>query len=177
MDATTTRASTVIRSIPTSDTRTQASMTMPLSRTRSRTSIRLLPPAARSTAIGKLLSRVSPVAPASRARPRQRGDPAFETLHLITQLQIFLKHLFPPRREVPIVFPPVEANLFRLVDRTNHEADTDREQLDFGQGDLDVARHHEPLVEDAIENVNQPGTAAAWTPCEISRHQECAGSR
>ena len=31
MDATTTRASTVIRSMPTSDTRTQASMTTPLS--------------------------------------------------------------------------------------------------------------------------------------------------
>src|SRR5918993_3554844 len=49
MDATTTRASTVIRSIPTRDTRTHASMTMPLSRTRSRTSMRLVPPGARST--------------------------------------------------------------------------------------------------------------------------------
>ena len=44
MDATTTRASTVIRSMPTSETRTQASMTMPLSSTRSRTSMRLVPP-------------------------------------------------------------------------------------------------------------------------------------
>src|SRR5213078_5262703 len=51
MDATTTRASTVMRSIPTRDTRTHASMTMPLSRTRSSTSIRLLPLVARSTAI------------------------------------------------------------------------------------------------------------------------------
>src|SRR5438067_11709727 len=51
MDATTTRASTVIRSMPTSDTRTHASMTIPLSRTRSRTSMRLDPPAARSTGI------------------------------------------------------------------------------------------------------------------------------
>src|ERR687886_2159386 len=49
IDATTTRASTVIRSMPTSETRTHASMTMPLSRTRSRTSIRLVPPGARST--------------------------------------------------------------------------------------------------------------------------------
>src|SRR5688572_10061565 len=57
IDATTTRASTVIRSIPTNETRTHASMTIPLSSTRSRTSIRLVPPAARSTAIVKLLTR------------------------------------------------------------------------------------------------------------------------
>src|SRR6185312_12553757 len=49
IDATTTRASTVIRSMPTSETRTHASTTMPLSRTRSRTSMRLVPPGARST--------------------------------------------------------------------------------------------------------------------------------
>src|SRR2546425_819257 len=39
--------------MPTSETRTQASMTMPLSSTRSRTSMRLLLPAARSTPIRK----------------------------------------------------------------------------------------------------------------------------
>src|SRR5919204_3936361 len=49
IEATTTRASTVIRSMPTSDTRTHASITIPLSRTRSRTSMRLVPPGARST--------------------------------------------------------------------------------------------------------------------------------
>src|SRR5438874_1179781 len=49
MEATTTRASTVMRSIPTSETRTQASITIPLSRTRSRTSMRLLLPATRSS--------------------------------------------------------------------------------------------------------------------------------
>src|SRR6185369_7903679 len=53
MDATTTRASTVIRSIPTREIRTQASITMPLSKTRSSTSIRLEPPETRSTAIGQ----------------------------------------------------------------------------------------------------------------------------
>src|SRR5947209_4196603 len=56
IDATTTRASTVMRSMPTRDTRTHASMTIPLSRTRSRTSMRLVPPAARSMGIGTLLS-------------------------------------------------------------------------------------------------------------------------
>src|SRR5438874_10722640 len=43
MEATTTRASMVTRSIPTTETRTHASITMPLSSTRSRTSIRLVP--------------------------------------------------------------------------------------------------------------------------------------
>src|SRR6266850_7145260 len=51
MEATTTRASTVIRSMPTSEMRTQASITMPLSSTRSSTSMRLDPPDTRSTAI------------------------------------------------------------------------------------------------------------------------------
>src|SRR5947199_9106051 len=51
MEATTTRASTVMRSIPTREIRTHASMTMPLSSTRSRTSIRLDPPDTLSTAI------------------------------------------------------------------------------------------------------------------------------
>src|SRR6185503_18107953 len=51
MEATTTRASIVIKSIPTSDILTHASITMPLSSTRSRTSIKLVPPGALSTAI------------------------------------------------------------------------------------------------------------------------------
>src|ERR1700758_1303251 len=51
MEATTTRASTVIRSMPTREIRTQASITIPLSNTRSSTSIRLEPPETRSTAI------------------------------------------------------------------------------------------------------------------------------
>src|SRR5882757_1199726 len=51
IEAMTTRASTVIRSIPTREILTHASMTIPLSRIRSSTSIRLVPPGARSTAM------------------------------------------------------------------------------------------------------------------------------
>ena len=51
IDATTMRASTVTRSIPTSETRTHASITIPLSRTRSSTSMRELPLGVRSTAM------------------------------------------------------------------------------------------------------------------------------
>src|SRR3954452_22206987 len=59
IEATTMRASTVMRSIPTSDTRTHASMTIPLSSTRSRTSMRLVPPGARSTAMLLLLAQLT----------------------------------------------------------------------------------------------------------------------
>src|SRR5207237_1969249 len=51
MDATTIRASTVTRSMPTRETRTHASMTMPLSSTRSRTSMSELPLGVLSTAM------------------------------------------------------------------------------------------------------------------------------
>jgi uncharacterized protein YajQ (UPF0234 family) len=68
-----------------------------------------------------------------------------------------------------IVFPPVETNLLRLVDRTNHQADADRQQLDFGERHFDIARNHESLVEDAVENVDQPGTTTG-TSMNIGRH-------
>src|ERR1700704_1645018 len=104
------RASTVIKSIPTSETRTQASMTMPLSSTRSRTSIRLVPPAARSTDIVGLLV-VShqkqslslwggyPPALAS-TRPRQRGQATLKDSQLLAQLMILLHHMLAPGRQV-----------------------------------------------------------------------------
>src|SRR5215472_18631206 len=75
IDATTTRASTVIRSMPTRETRTHASITMPLSSTRSRTSMRLVPPVVLSTGI---------------AHPpcRQRSDLALEQADLLAQLLV-----------------------------------------------------------------------------------------
>src|SRR5690242_388867 len=115
IDATTTRASTVIRSMPTSETRTHASMTIPLSRTRSRTSIRLVPPAARSTAISKtpwsrsVLGR-SRRAPATAGCRGQRGEPTFKRMELLAQLEVLLHHLFATGREMPVVLPPVEAD-------------------------------------------------------------------
>src|SRR5258706_12187278 len=54
-----------------------------------------------------------------------------------------------------IELPPIKADLFRLVDRADQQSNSNREQLDFGQRDLDVARHDEALVEDPIENVDQ----------------------
>src|SRR5215510_255164 len=113
IDATTTRASTVIRSIPTSETRTHASMTIPLSSTRSRTSIRLVPPAARSTAMKAPLSRVSlfadrAVSAAPAGGSRQRCDLPFEQSQLLAEIEVFLQYLFTSGRQVTVVLPPVE---------------------------------------------------------------------
>src|SRR5262245_65459962 len=82
IDATTTRASTVTRSMPTSETRTHASITMPLSRTRSRTSMRELPLGERSTAIAAYSAgkRVLLLATASSLGPRREElEPALDT--------------------------------------------------------------------------------------------------
>src|SRR5437867_10225980 len=80
IDATTTRASTVMRSMPTSETRTHASITIPLSSTRSRTSIRLEPPAARSTGIGH--SSLHDSRDGADAELFQRGHRGAPTRHL-----------------------------------------------------------------------------------------------
>src|SRR4029077_10594358 len=120
IDATTTRASTVIKSIPTSETRTHASMTIPLSSTRSRTSMRLVPPAARSTGIGHslphdcgrgLLERSRHAAPA-----RHRRQLPLESPHLLFQLCIFGRQRLLAWRQMVIELPPVEANLLGFVD-------------------------------------------------------------
>src|SRR6185436_7854003 len=112
MDATTTRASTVIRSIPTSEMRTHASITMPLSRTRSRTSMRLLPPAVRSTTA--------------------TAHPSFGCCAHSLQLLLELRDArLQPRdlvaraiaRETRFVPPPVQPDLFGLVDRADQEPD------------------------------------------------------
>src|SRR5689334_4706222 len=122
MEATTTRASTVIRSMPTSETRTQASITMPLSSTRSSTSMRLVPPEALSTGICPTPCWLRPVAACRALAPRRRRPASqrfhlpLQQAHLMAELLFLQLHLLPPRRQVLIVAPPVEADLLRLVD-------------------------------------------------------------
>src|SRR5262245_23074420 len=160
MEATTTRASTVIKSMPTSETRTQASMTMPLSNTRSRTSTRLVPPAALSTGMvyssnesnWSQQSRASfgPACPARARRTlwrtgrrwtgRRRCDAqlAFERFDPLFELMP-LDGPGPSRRQVPVVHPPVESDFARLVEGADDQPDPDRQQLHFGKRNLDVA--------------------------------------
>src|SRR5215471_11522065 len=122
--------------MPTSETRTQASMTMPLSSTRSRTSMRLVPPAARSTGIGQLLrsnfSRIAALPCRRRGPPtRQRRQPSLEPTHLFPQFIVFRRQRLLAGRQVVIVLPPTEANLLGLIDRANEQTNPDRQKLDF----------------------------------------------
>src|SRR5437879_5169904 len=154
MDATTTRASTVMRSMPTSETRTQASITMPLSSTRSRTSIRLVPPDALSTGMS-LLQSASVCAAPGGCGAGERLELPLEQADLLAQRIVLRVVAVAPGRQVVIVLPPVQADLLRLVDRADDEADADGEELDLGERHLDVAGDDEALVEDAVEHVDE----------------------
>src|SRR5687767_12591903 len=113
-----------MRSMPTRETRTHASITIPLSSTRSRTSIRLVPPAARSTGISLLYLRQ-----ASRGRPspRQRQQPPLKHANLLLQLFIFGRERLLTRGQVMVELPPVQSDLLGLIDRTDEQANPDRE--------------------------------------------------
>src|SRR5947209_7710348 len=124
--------------MPTRDTRTHASITIPLSRTRSSTSIRLEPLAARSTGIvissGLSVLRVprAPLHPErSLRRRRQRGDFLLELLDLLPESGVGGQRCLPSGSEVPVVTPPIEADRLRLLEGADDEADPDREQLDL----------------------------------------------
>src|SRR3979411_1199001 len=106
-----------MRSIPTRDTRTHGSMTIPLSRTRSRTSIRLVPPAAPSTGLGHSLCRsffclsLRLTTRPRCAATRQRGKLPLQRAHLLAQVVVLGGQHLLARREMVIVFPPVETDL------------------------------------------------------------------
>jgi len=56
-----------------------------------------------------------------------------------------------------VVPPPVEADLFGLVDRTDQQPDSNRQQLDFRERYLDIAGDDEAFVENAIKNFDESG--------------------
>src|SRR5262249_7789122 len=90
---------------------------------------------------------------------RQRRNPALEQPHLPAQLLVLRRQTIPVRGQVGIILPPVETDLLRLVDGAHDQTDPDREQLDFGERDLDVARHDQALVENSIEYIDEPAGA------------------
>ena len=85
--------------------------------------------------------------------PLEPANSLFELLVLDGQLVV-------PHREMAIVPPPVEANLFCFVDRADHQPDADGEQLDLGDRDLDVAGDDQAFVEHPIENVDEAASAS-----------------
>src|SRR2546423_1157873 len=95
-------------------------------------------------------------------------------------------------REERVVLPPVDSHLAGLVGRRDQQPDLDRQQLDIEQVDLDVARNHDSLVEDALEHVRELRRlagpvalkilAAHWSPrsacdsCSSAASGSCCGS-
>ena len=61
----------------------------------------------------------------------------------------------PAGRQFSIVAPPIEPDLLGLVERTDEQPDPDREQLDFGERNLDVTRDHQALVQHPVEDVDK----------------------
>src|SRR5205823_13845380 len=128
IEATTIRASTVIRSMPTSETRTHASMTIPLSSTRSRTSMRLVPPGARSTAILCSCSETQTVSTSPTGSATRRGERFHTRLQLsdLCSKILVLRYAAPQLswRQIAIVPPPVQSDLLCLVQRAHEKPDT-----------------------------------------------------
>src|SRR5581483_8872610 len=156
------RASTVIRSMPTSEMRTQASITIPLSSTRSSTSIRLVPPEWRSTT---MLCLPLPTPPDLRRRSAalvltgQRGRPfaeqpfqGFDARPQGRRLRVFGRGR---AAQEAVASPPVQPDLRGLVDRADQQPDANRQQLDVRQRDADIAGDDETLVQHPIENVHE----------------------
>jgi len=54
-----------------------------------------------------------------------------------------------------VVSTPVQTDLLRFVDRTDQQANPNRQQLDFRERHLDVASDDEALVEDTIKDLDQ----------------------
>src|SRR5207248_7592619 len=74
-------------------------------------------------------------------------EPLFELRFAFLQLR------FRRSRQRRVAAPPVDAELLRLVGGGDEKPKLDREQLDVEQVDRDVAGHHDPLVQHALQHV------------------------
>src|SRR5262245_31321515 len=75
-----------------------------------------------------------------------------------------------------VVLPPVEPDLLGLVERADDEAYANREQLDFGQRDLYVACDEQALVQDTVQNVDEPGRARSFEEGLLGGHRGALAS-
>jgi hypothetical protein len=57
------------------------------------------------------------------------------------------------------VTPPVQADLLRLVDGADKQTYLNCEKFYVGEVDLDIANNDEALVENAVEDVDEPVSA------------------
>src|SRR4051812_18306535 len=58
-------------------------------------------------------------------------------------------------RQPRIASPPVQSDLLGLVDRADEQTNLNRQQLDVGEIDLDVAGNHQTFVEHPIQDVDE----------------------
>src|SRR5688572_11343796 len=58
-----------------------------------------------------------------------------------------------------VVPPPVQTDLLGLVDRAHEQSNLNGQELDIREVDLDVAGNHQPFVQNAVEDLDQPMTA------------------
>src|SRR5690242_18837170 len=78
----------------------------------------------------------------------QRADP-------LAQLPVLLRQLVAARTQAGIVLPPVDTDLPRLVHGGHEQPDLDGEQFDVEEVHADVARDHDALVEDPLQDVGE----------------------
>src|SRR5689334_8884264 len=103
--------------------------------------------------------------------PRQRFYASLQRSDVPLELLVLrgrTSHLGP--RGMGVGAPPVHADLLGLVDRADDEADTDGEELDLGQGDADVPGDQEPLVQDAVQDVHEPGGGSVLIERHVRSH-------
>src|SRR5262245_10928581 len=103
--------------------------------------------------------------------PRKGFDSALQGADLPLQLLVLRRRasdLGP--REVGVGPPPVHADLLRLVDRADDEPDPDGEELDLGEGDPDVARDQQALVEDPVQHVHEARRGAVLVDRQVRPH-------
>jgi hypothetical protein len=61
-------------------------------------------------------------------------------------------------------------DLLCLVDGTNQQEDTDRQEIDFRERHLDVAGDDQFFVKDTVENVGLPGRSS-MPSCQMRQHK------
>ena len=102
---------------------------------------------------------------------RRRFELPLEPANPFLELLVLDGQLVVTHRQMAIVPPPVESDLFGLVDGAHHQSNPDGEQLDFGDRNLDIAGDDQALVEDAIEDVDQAACTRMTDLNGIVRHR------
>src|SRR5690606_14472973 len=91
------------------------------------------------------------------SRP-QAIEPVLELLQLRAQLAVLFQQPvgLSGNGKGRIELPPVQPDRLGLVNGTDQQANLDGQKLDVGEVDLDVSGNDQPLVQDPIQDVDQP---------------------